>query len=153
MYMFVYSLSLERQMSKYENLIRHFAALDAESWTATFSEIEIILGSLLPQSAYQYPAWWSNQAGEGHSQSRAWQDAGWRTTNLDIANRRVTFLRNQIPYTESARSTDVRRDATKSVAAVPARMTSEGISIPEAKARLAIYFGVSPENIEITIRG
>jgi hypothetical protein len=104
---------------------------------ADFTEIETILGSALPDSARRYPAWWSNQAGEGHSQSSAWQALGWRTVKLDLAGEKVTSTR------EGHRPGD----------AAGGGGAGRGITIAEAKAGLAISFGVPPENIEITIRG
>jgi hypothetical protein len=124
-------------MSKYQKLSRYLISLSGDEWMADFREIEKILGSGLPDSARLYPAWWSNQAGEGHTQSNAWQAPGWRTTKLDLAGEKVTFIR------------EVRRPAN----AVAGGSTSGGITIAEAKAGLAISFGVPPENIEITIRG
>ena len=129
-------------MSKYANLTSHLNALPAHQWKAQFSEIEAILGFSLPKSAYAYPAWWSNQAADGHSQSGSWQSIGWRTSDLDLATQHVTFVRN-----------DDRRERT--VAADPGarQPPRDGLTIAEAKRRLAIHFGVEPENVEITIKG
>ena len=124
-------------MSKYQKLSKYLKSLNGEEWMADFTEIETILGSALPDSARRYPAWWSNQAGEGHTQSNAWQALGWRTAKLDLAGEKVTFIR------EGRRLGD----------AVASGSTGRGITIAEAKAGLAISFGVPLENIEITIRG
>ena len=48
----------------------------------------------LPRSGFSYPAWWSNQTGAGHSQNVAWRSIGWRTANLNLAEQRVTFVRD-----------------------------------------------------------
>jgi hypothetical protein len=128
-------------MSKYRNLSSHLASLTAETWTARFREIEKILGFALPKSAYSYPAWWSNQAGPGHSQTAGWKAAGWRTGDLDLASQQVTFSRD-LPRREPAvRRIDVAREDHK------------GLTIAEARAGLAAYFGVPPESVEITIKG
>jgi hypothetical protein len=124
-------------MSKYHKLSQYLNSLSVDEWVADFGEIETILESDLPDSARRYPAWWSNQAGEGHTQSNAWQALGWRTVKLDLAGEKVTFIR------EARRPADV----------VAGGSTGRGITIAEAKAGLAISFGVPPENIEITIRG
>jgi len=80
-------------MSRYEPLYNYLKSYQGTSWNASFSEVERILGFPLPQSAGKHQAWWANQSGAGHTQSRAWQDAGWRTKNLDVAGRRVDFER------------------------------------------------------------
>lgn len=129
-------------MSKYRNLTLHLASLDGTSWVAKFDEIEAVLGFALPRSAYTYPAWWSNQSGDGHIQSQSWQSAGWRTAEVDIANQRVSFF---YKGNEEAQSRDGSTLARAS--------RTGGLTIAEAKAGVAEYFGVSPESVEITIRG
>jgi hypothetical protein len=61
-----------------------------------FAAIEKILGFRLPRSAYEYEAWWSNND-TGHSHARAWLSAGWRTEDVDLAGRTVTFTRAEVP--------------------------------------------------------
>jgi hypothetical protein len=81
-------------MSKYMPLARHLRQLRGQEWQATFDDVEAVLGFSLPQSAFLYQAWWANQQGMGHSQTRGWQDAGWRTADLDLERRRVRFVRD-----------------------------------------------------------
>ena len=81
-------------MSKYDALGKHLAAGSETTWRATFAQIEAVLGFPLPRSAYAYPAWWSNDA-TGHSHSRAWLEAGWKTQGVDLHNQQVTFLKEQ----------------------------------------------------------
>jgi putative antitoxin of VapBC-like toxin-antitoxin system len=80
-------------MSRYQPLAEFLAAKKGDIWEASFEEIESLLGFPLPQSAYKYPAWWANQSGEGHSQTRGWLSAGWRTCALDRERRRIRFER------------------------------------------------------------
>ena len=80
-------------MGKYEPLARYLATLKGDSWTATFAEVESKLGFTLPRSAYEYPAWWSNQKGSGHSQKEGWQSVGWETGELDLGAQTVRFAR------------------------------------------------------------
>lgn len=80
-------------MSSYAPLASHLAARRGSDWTVSFDDIERILGRPLPPSAYRHSAWWANQEGPGHSQTRGWREAGWRTTALDLARRKVTFER------------------------------------------------------------
>jgi len=119
---------------KYQTLTEHLAKLDEDVWEASFDEIQNILGTPLPQSAFEYPAWWANQ---GRAQSRAWEGAAWKTKDVDLKNEKVTFVYvgdrpdRQIP---------------------PDRGTAKALSIDEAKAGLAARFGVPVDAIEITIR-
>lgn len=80
-------------MSRYQPLADFLDAKKTDEWTATFSDIEARLGFPLPKSAYTYPAWWANQVGSGHSQTRGWRSVGWRTTALDLERRCVRFER------------------------------------------------------------
>lgn len=84
-------------MSRYEPLAQFLASKKADTWDATFDEIEARLGAALPKSAYKYPAWWANQTGPGHSQTRGWRSVGWRTCHLDLERRRVRFERERVP--------------------------------------------------------
>jgi hypothetical protein len=152
-------------MSKYDALQRYLESLDVDHWAATFDEIETILRFPLPDSAYSYPAWWANQDGNGHSHCKAWQNAGWRTGELDLKGHKVTFHRSQKP------SSITRQNSSNIGLAMHSRSESENVSkhevvrgiaagqkpfpltMADAKAGLAIHFGVPPESIEITIKG
>lgn len=61
---------------KYSPLHRQLTSLTGDTWQASFTEIEQVLGFGLPDSARLYPAWWSN--GGGHSHALAWEAAGFR---------------------------------------------------------------------------
>jgi hypothetical protein len=119
---------------KYQNLTNHLANLEQDTWEATLREIEATLGSPLPDSAHQYPAWWANQ---GRAQSLAWESAAWKTKRVDLKNGRVTFV---YVGDQPDRQIPADRDVQK-------------LSIAEAKAGLAATFGVSVDAVEITIRG
>jgi hypothetical protein len=105
--------------------------MQANVWDASLGEIEDAVGAPLPDSAYRYPAWWSNQ---GRAQSLAWEGAGWKTKSVDLKNEKVTFV-----YVGDG----IERDASD-----VAKLT-----IAEAKAGLAATFEVSVDAVEITIRG
>jgi hypothetical protein len=79
-------------VSKYEPLPQFLASANGSVKRLSFAEIERILGFKLPKSAYEHEAWWSNNA-TGHSHARAWLDAGWRTQEVDLSGRKVTFHR------------------------------------------------------------
>lgn len=116
--------------TKYRKLTERLASLDTNEWTATFDEIESVLGFPLPESARQYQAWWSNQM---RSQSLSWQLAGWKATALDLSEERVTFV-------YFGGEPDVEQSGPT-------------MTIAEAKATLAATFGIDPSQIDITIRG
>jgi hypothetical protein len=80
--------------SKYRKLTSFLSSQKRSPRTFQFEEIEAILGFALPRSAFSYPAWWSNQTGDGHSQNLAWRSIGWRTANLNLGEQRVTFVRD-----------------------------------------------------------
>ncbi len=62
------------------------------SITLSFRQIGEIVGSL-PMSALKYPAWWANQVGNHHPQTKAWRDFGFRTEGLDLGAQKVTFVK------------------------------------------------------------
>lgn len=124
-------------MSKYTELEQYLENLDDDVWVAPFKDIEDILGFPLPRSAYQYQAWWSNQS-MGHSQTSAWRNAGWKTSQLDLKAQEVTFLKSSSSDTE-------QREAV--------RHEFSHLTIAEAKAGLAKTFGVPVDSIDITIKG
>lgn len=116
---------------KYRKLTEYLANSDRTEWTASFGQIEDILGFPLPDSARQYQAWWSNQM---RSQSLAWQSAGWKATALDLKGECVTFV-----YVAG-------EDGAEEVPQL------HPMTIQEAKDGLAATFGVDPAQVEITIR-
>jgi hypothetical protein len=124
---------------KYDRLASYLAKLACDEWCAEFREVERVLGFRLPRSARTYQAWWSNQHSSGHAQSTAWQSQGWRTANLDLTTQTVSFVRQQ--------SNSAVQRAPQPASDVP------GLTIRQAKAGLATHFGVSPDRIEITIKG
>ena len=79
-------------MSKYEPLPQFLTTRHTDRVRLRFDEIEKVLGFKLPKSAYDYEAWWSNNA-VGHSHARTWLAAGWQTEDVDLAKRQVTFRR------------------------------------------------------------
>ncbi|MFY9696419.1 MAG: hypothetical protein WA776_17985 [Xanthobacteraceae bacterium] len=79
-------------MSKYAPLPHFLMQSERTVQRLGFGEIERILGFKLPKSAYEHEAWWSNNA-TGHSHARTWIERGWRTEEVDLAGRKVTFRR------------------------------------------------------------
>lgn len=79
-------------MSKYDVMTGFLKAQLTGRVAVTFAEVEEALGFALPASAYTHPAWWSNDP-TGHSQARAWLDAGFETEQVDVPGRRLVFRR------------------------------------------------------------
>jgi hypothetical protein len=91
-------------VGKYEPLAAHLEAANADQWSATFVQVEQVLGFPLPPSARKHREWWSNQAGAGHSQARGWQDAGWQVWKVELAAERVIFRRMEVGLAVAARA-------------------------------------------------
>lgn len=93
-------------MGKYEPLSQFLATERTTTKRMPFSEIERVLGFKLPKSAYEHEAWWSNNA-TGHSHARAWMEGGWRTADVDLSARKVTFMRARTtPHGKNKRKHD-----------------------------------------------
>jgi len=61
-----------------------------------FAEIDQLVHGGLPNSAYQYQAWWADEREpKTHVQKRAWLEAGYRVERYDLAARTVTFIRSR----------------------------------------------------------
>jgi len=66
--------------------------------TLTFRKIEEIIGSQLPESAFNYREWWSNQSDvKNRPQARAWINAGFfvDAVHQERSNGWVRFKRRQ----------------------------------------------------------
>lgn len=80
-------------MSKYDPLQTYLARQAQREAAMAFGEIERVLGFPLPPSARRHQAWWANNVGT-HVNARAWRDAGWKTSRVDLASERVVFVRD-----------------------------------------------------------
>jgi hypothetical protein len=78
-------------MAKYDALREHLRRQRGAVVTLTLSEIAEAVPGGLPQSAYRYRAWWSNEAAGTHVQARAWLDAGFAIASVDLVDATVTF--------------------------------------------------------------
>ena len=70
-------------MSKYETLTACLSKRGQKSIRMTFEEIERILGTKLPPSAFKHLTWWSNNP-TNNPRTYAWLNAGYKTANVDI---------------------------------------------------------------------
>lgn len=82
-------------MSKYEPLSSFLETQPQDQVRLSFDDVERIIGSKLPRSAFEHQAWWANNP-EGHSHCRSWFNAGWKTENLNLSRRTVTFVRSAL---------------------------------------------------------
>ena len=81
-------------MNRYDPLYKWLSSTSGRKVSATFDQIEAVLGFTLPRTARARPQWWANEAGNTrHVQCRAWLDAGFQTANLDLSRKTVEFVR------------------------------------------------------------
>lgn len=79
---------------KYQRLYAHLCGLQVQEWKTSFSEIEGILGFLLPNAARDFRPWWANQRDfSGRAQALAWTAAGWKTAQVDMVAETLVFKR------------------------------------------------------------
>lgn len=81
-------------MSKYSPLRRYLLAKAGPEADMAFGEIEGIVGGL-PASARRWSAWWANEVNGRHVQARAWMDAGWLVSDVDLSAERVRFTKSK----------------------------------------------------------
>lgn len=82
------------QRGKYAGLYNYLGEQQGAEWRASFSQIEQVLGFSLPNSARIHRPWWANQGERGgHSHALAWEMAGWKTSQVDMAGESVVFVR------------------------------------------------------------
>lgn len=82
--------SVPSHTGKYRKLWAWLRAQDAEEIFLTFEEVEEVLGISLPSSARLHiPHWYGY---EGTALGRAIRDAGWKASNVDLQEQRVTFV-------------------------------------------------------------
>ena len=79
---------------KYRRLYEYLCDLKEPEWSATFREIETIIGFKLPPKAREYRPWWSDS---GFSHVRAWLAAGWKTAEVDMDAETALFWRRDSP--------------------------------------------------------
>ena len=83
------------RQGKYRPLTDYLAALPGDAVTLRFTQLQDILDSPLPLSAWR-AGWWSNRnerSNQSQAQSQAWRAAGWRVARVDIWAQTVMFER------------------------------------------------------------
>ena len=81
--------------SKYDALAEHLRSLPGKEVTLTFKEIEAILGTKLPDSAYRHRPFWSNAESPWMVQAaHGWRAAGWKVVRGSVVQT-VTFRKDE----------------------------------------------------------
>ena len=75
-----------------ENYLRELPA-DQNEVTLSFEQIEEILKSKLPASAYEDERWWRHETEGNHVNKRAWANAGWQVGTVNLHEKCVRFAR------------------------------------------------------------
>lgn len=75
-------------MKKYRDLYDYLKVQDAQTIVMSFDEVEELVYSKLPKSAFVHRQWWSNG---GHVQSDAWMNAGYLVKKVDFKEKKVIF--------------------------------------------------------------
>lgn len=80
--------------SKYRRLHDFLIAQQSTSLVSmSFTEIEKVIHSALPESAKRDRTWWANTRHPSRVQARAWLDAGYVVERVDFPGRSVVFVR------------------------------------------------------------
>jgi len=61
--------------------------------TLSFEQIEQILKSPLPSSAYEDRRWWDHEKEGNHVNARAWANAGWKVDTVNFGEKWVRLVR------------------------------------------------------------
>jgi hypothetical protein len=75
-----------------ENYLKDLPSTQKEV-TLPFAQIEEILKSKLPASAYEDNRWWEHETEGNHVSKRAWSTAGWRVAEVNVKEKRARFKR------------------------------------------------------------
>jgi len=75
-----------------ENYLRGLPESQPEV-TLGFEQIEKILRTRLPASAYEDERWWAHATEGNHVSARAWSNAGWKIASLDVNQKWVKLIR------------------------------------------------------------
>ncbi len=80
---------------KYNPLERYLRELPStqKEVTLTFEQVETILKSNLPASAYEDERWWEHETEGNHVNKRAWSTAGWRMDEVNVKEKWARFGR------------------------------------------------------------
>jgi hypothetical protein len=77
-------------VTKYAPLTAFLANSHADEIPLGFTDIERIIRDKLPGSAEKFAQWWSNNP-KNNVMTRAWLEAGYKSSQIDIKGRRLVF--------------------------------------------------------------
>lgn len=77
---------LIKEKGKYFPLFQFLQQQSEKKVKITYVEMEEIIGSKLPQSAYKYQAWWGNTRSGTYIQSAAWLEASFRVAYIEFGD-------------------------------------------------------------------
>ena len=80
-------------MPDYEQLALYLGACAEPQVTLTLTEIEAIIGELLPWAARWHRGWWATNALARRVHDAPWRRAGWRVERASLTNGSITFSR------------------------------------------------------------
>jgi len=79
-------------VGKYEPLGNYLREQRAQEVPLSFGQIERITGAKLPPKAQHHRAWWSNNP-SNNVMTKVWIEAGFESTQVDMAARKLVFRR------------------------------------------------------------
>ena len=79
-------------MSKYAALEAHLRQSGQDAVPMTFADIERVIGADLPPSAFKHRPWWSNNPSNSVI-TNSWLKAGYKTENVDMAGKKLVFVK------------------------------------------------------------
>jgi len=85
-------MSMTGKYKPLENYLRDLPKSRREV-TLRFEQIEGILNSKLPSSAYEDRRWWDHETEGNHVNKRAWANAGWKVKSVDVKKKQVKLVR------------------------------------------------------------
>jgi hypothetical protein len=113
-------------MGKYEPLAKFLRDQRTSEVSLTFADIERIVGTKLPPKAQHHRAWWSNNP-NNNVMTKVWLAAGFRSEQVDLEGRRLTFRRVDRPSARSPAESGQPKSAPAPVCRHPLFGAFEGL--------------------------
>lgn len=79
-------------MVNYTPFLNFLRVHSNDELNCTFEKIESFIGGSLPNSAYKFPAWWSNHP--THPLMKEILKIGWMSKNLNLKNKTISFYKD-----------------------------------------------------------
>ncbi|MGQ0483867.1 MAG: DUF7662 domain-containing protein [Hyphomicrobiales bacterium] len=130
-------------MNKYQPLTEHLRRQSASQYPIKFNDIENIIGGELPPSAFKHRAWWSNNPSNS-VMTKAWLEAGWISSNVDLEEKKLVFRRVSGPPSPPPQNAAPTNQDGRS-------LTISGLSA-ETMSRLQIRAELAGETTEQVVR-